>query len=751
MGETLLSQEEFEQFRSVGPETGRWTFRESVPSAVTTGWGVSWNEELTARDLMQNFRDANKSSLDLVRTVTKHKSVAIFGPAEFNLKRLYFLGSEKSADAGDIGAYGEGFKAACLALLRDFGAIPLVVSGGSAVHVRVGEEVSGTDLRPLVYDYYDVEKRVEGTWLLVLGCTSVLQAELLRSMEHFFWEQHPALGELLHTTKRLSIYRSTTSDGLGFYRGLRRLVMPKVPFVFVLDGVDRSLESKTKQDRDRKAFAEAVAGAFYKAVAKDLPTDLIRKLLIGTKPLWPSGHPLLSELAAAAPGWYGATLEERMKSVQGLYGDLFEPGVYCAKQQPREWNQEIARLDMEMRQQGRVALPHYFIYFGVESAGVVHEIQEDRHLESIRTAENTTPTEAEQACIKLLNSAIGALEGGEIAAVLSGRGFRYMVAHTNEVLGMLRSNRGYGSSEVVLAHDLFEMRFSTALSTLLHEYAHVFGGDGSRRFTDALTHIIERVVEKRDLIDPYETQWRAAVSAVRAERTGPSDVLRTRLMDAPLEEIRGLIEKASQDVLVALERGSLPSPGQSMKVVGRSTDGEASGGGVVTLEGSLRQLVKEHLLDLVAAEEEGVLAFDENGRLVIGDDRSAVEGLRGTSEDVRYVELSDNTTDVVRMSPDAAGGLTSSTGFQYELDASTNMPRIKVGGYGSRFGLKVARAWPAGIPSAVAALIIERILAEIQLFVPSAEGHGFLLEVVGLRYVEPGRFVALTVEGGKHE
>ena len=38
------------------------------------------------------------------------------------------------------------------------------------------------------------------------------------------------------------------------------------------------------------------------------------------------------------------------------------------------------------------------------------------------------------------------------------------------------------------------MDFSEALAVFLHEHAHIFGYDGHRGFTDALTELIEAVV-----------------------------------------------------------------------------------------------------------------------------------------------------------------------------------------------------------------------------------------------------------------
>src|ERR1700728_3738637 len=113
------------------------TFVRTVESAVTTAWGVRWNEMQIARDVLQNFYDANRENLQAVAAVLDDRDVRITAPAGFDLERLFYLGSEKTSD--DIGQYGEGFKAAATCLLRDHGVTPIGISGPMLVHVRLAD------------------------------------------------------------------------------------------------------------------------------------------------------------------------------------------------------------------------------------------------------------------------------------------------------------------------------------------------------------------------------------------------------------------------------------------------------------------------------------------------------------------------------------------------------------------------------------------------------------------------------------
>lgn len=105
---------------------GGWKAAGSRTSAVTTAWGVKWDEEAIARDLLQNFYDANREELDSVKVAVKGLRVEVSAPARFELERLFYLGSEKDRDE-NVGQFGEG------CLVRDHEIEPVVISGGKAV------------------------------------------------------------------------------------------------------------------------------------------------------------------------------------------------------------------------------------------------------------------------------------------------------------------------------------------------------------------------------------------------------------------------------------------------------------------------------------------------------------------------------------------------------------------------------------------------------------------------------------------
>lgn len=227
------------------------TFVRTAESAVTTAWGVRWNEMQIARDVLQNFYDANMDQLDKIK-VTKHESnVWIDAPALFKLERLFYFGSEKTSD--DIGEYGEGFKAATVCLLRDHGVAPVGISGANMVHVRLSPNaVDDTRLQPLLYDFYTISPACEGSMIFLPGCSPVLARELLQGMTHFFSKQNALLGSQRWESwdKLCALYQSKTRDGYIFYRNLKRATIVGIPVVLAIHKPNARIDKKVKKDRE---------------------------------------------------------------------------------------------------------------------------------------------------------------------------------------------------------------------------------------------------------------------------------------------------------------------------------------------------------------------------------------------------------------------------------------------------------------------------------------------------------------------
>ena len=130
----------------------------STTSSVTLSWGVEWSPDYIARDIIQNFRDANHTEIDSINVKTKNDQIVVSAKSTFDLRKLLFLGSNKAGDDEAIGQFGEGAKAAYVSMLKMNVHDPINISGDQAVVISVGPEVI-EDMRPLVYHWFKIPKQ----------------------------------------------------------------------------------------------------------------------------------------------------------------------------------------------------------------------------------------------------------------------------------------------------------------------------------------------------------------------------------------------------------------------------------------------------------------------------------------------------------------------------------------------------------------------------------------------------------------
>ncbi len=201
--------------------------------------------------------------------------------------------------------------------------------------------------------------------------------------------------------------------------------------------------------------------------------------------------------------------------------------------------------------EGRRQLPSYFTKFGVPSAAT--------HLEDIHTkalAEEQQKarglTSSEYGSVRVLQHALNDL-APVLARLFAAKRVHHSVADTEAIMGALKHGRGYQSIEVYLAAGVFVEEFSRALAVFLHEHAHIFGYDGSRGFTDALTDLIEGIILHRNLLENYEHVWREARVQVLAERgtavIDPEQGIRMRYKSLDRDALLHLLEQVPGTVL----------------------------------------------------------------------------------------------------------------------------------------------------------------------------------------------------------
>ena len=75
----------------------------------------------------------------------------------------------------------------------------------------------------------------------------------------------------------------------------------------------------------------------------------------------------------------------------------------------------------------------------------------------------------------------------------------------------------YDVSDIYLKESIFtDGGFFDAVATYVHESCHAFGGDSSESFSLALTHAMEMLLARPELVADYERQWHGVFAAQEA-------------------------------------------------------------------------------------------------------------------------------------------------------------------------------------------------------------------------------------------
>ena len=498
------------------PNVKKVKFEKSVQSSVTTSWGIEWSADYIARDILQNFRDGNKDNIDSIKISTNNDKIVVSADNEFDLRKLFYVGSNKKDD--DIGQYGEGFKASVVSLIKMGVDNPISISGNQAVVISVGQEVKGTELRPLVYHFFTINKQ-KGCSFIIKTYKKELKQAFDFGLNHFWYEKNKLLGEKLSEYNDTSIYKSTSRDGYLFYCGIKRADIKDIPVIININKSYASIEHEIKSDRDRKSFSDKLQKKYFNIFAKTIDhrhkgnsQKAVYYILSKTKGLWTKGHSLLSSIGNDYHDIYDN------KKIKSLFNNY-----YCESLMYRYYYDdnidyekklvEINKIEKKWKQAGKIKLPSYFSSFGCISAKIKIEKNKENLEKRIKNKKtndlNDKQKKAVDFCLKALKTITPSF-ANLYKNVSNEEGIyklRFKSVVSKDILGQLKENREWRDKTIYLNKDLFKGSFGSMFSTFTHELAHVFGGDGEREFSDILTFILEQSIDKKSSINKFSKDW----------------------------------------------------------------------------------------------------------------------------------------------------------------------------------------------------------------------------------------------------
>lgn len=514
----------------------------SVVSSVTLNWGVEWSPDFIARDVFQNFRDGcieQGFDVSSIKTKVKNGQIHISSPSEFNLKALFYVGSTKGGDENQIGQYGEGSKAVFVSLIKMGVENPIAISGDEAVIISVAEE-NEMGMCPLVYNFYKIKPKKSGSSFVVHTYKDNLKDAFKNGLEdHFWWPENPNVGELLHHYNDIEFYKSNSDEGKIFYCGINRGSIKGIPLIINIKKKYAKIEKKIQSDRDRNSFSQELKTQLFSLISRsgfhystDATNPAIQYILEATKGLWTKGqgHPLIQAICdniwnlytdESSP--YLDNLFSKSKTNNGFYCESSNRYARLSYSEWWEWQPKVSIKDRARQKKGLTELPAYFSRLGIKSS-VIELVEKKREVEekakrdstrqlskSERTAVNFT-----LQCIRKVAPEFAQLfsdiEDSYNVSMESRYGTMYsvdfIIVKSDTLLGELRDeNSQFGDKVVYLNQILFTGSFGQLLSTLTHELTHVFSYDGSRSFSDALTIMMKRFIEKPEVLSEYNKKW----------------------------------------------------------------------------------------------------------------------------------------------------------------------------------------------------------------------------------------------------
>jgi hypothetical protein len=530
---------------------------EHVDLHVSEQWGVLWDEMETVRDFFQNFYDAN--DVDEIKVMINKKTVEISAPAQFDYNELLYMHTTKGYNSDSIGQYGEGFKASLVNAMRNWDCtVEMYVDNRKLRFYFKGKKFGESESRIIMCEVSQINP-IQGTRLVVKNCSSRLLTEFEFGLKHFYYEQNPLFGDCIINDRYddIQIYKSTEKNcGYLFYGKLIRSKM-NLPIVVVCNKSYKRIDDKTKFDRDRKAFTQDVKEMLLKYIFQTMKYIKIDDLLLHVKDFWIKGD---NELAIIA--------ETRRRSY-GIHGDILLndlfPENYYAKESYLQVsdndnqliNPLIKNVVDEYRKANYNCCPRYMSRFGMKTPDYIARERKTVKQQNITNLYSRDLTFWEKQGVNLLADFIKNLSS-EIYKRF--KDAVYSIGENDEIIGELKTKRDYTKQHVFLNKIVFTLPFNDALAILIHEWSHMYGGDGGRSFSDALTGFISLILKNEKALEElktYVSRWKEILTNVQNERKDsisnlnldelfdnlPTEKIKEILMSIPPEECFKLLEK----------------------------------------------------------------------------------------------------------------------------------------------------------------------------------------------------------------
>lgn len=499
---------------------------------LVMSYPVWWSMSHIMEDYIQNFYDvlgAESFSCNFIYHYDEDKKeLRMEGKKGFRVEWLQYIGvSTKRENSVHYmaGKFGEGFKIASLCAFRDHKlSIHMESQDWVLDVVNVPGEINGQNID---FFGYDIKERVyQDNAILTLGNVELkAYQDFAEAVQHFFYPENPLFGECIINTKDYAVYRinsSVRSDsnkftGRVFASMQERAKIDGIPLIFC----NHSYEPDIEDDRDRNKFYSYDIETAVTEVVSRLKGEALRAVFIAFQPYWCKKR----NKASSGPDWsrlirkmiWKISSDDVLR--QNMYEHLKDRYIadidsYVIKQDKNKYKTAQNWFFTSKFYGTSTLLPYYFVDLGIDTLYDLCEQYEGFDIIH-------KPDKLQQRRIRILEkmaqnifSDILCYEELPECKVIANKGTpNEGFARTVNTDNLIRNKIGLKVVNDIrginLRNQLFDKyAFPKAMAVYIHELLHQFGGDASRQFRTAILAMNYRIMEKAELLEGYEREWR---------------------------------------------------------------------------------------------------------------------------------------------------------------------------------------------------------------------------------------------------
>ena len=504
------------------------TSDEIIPLNIVMTYPVKWSVHTMINNFVQNFYDSLGPELfnHSFRYGFSGDELTMSADKGFSREWLYYVGAstKRSGEIMSAGFFGEGFKMAALAAVRDYDLRVEMESRDWWLRViDIPGTIDNVQVRFLAYET-GARPFEENAVLHLKNADEELFQETLNVRNMFFYEGNPYFGECLVKSETFAVYeaqkdpRETRMFGYVFASYERRAFLYHIPLVFC-----NHRFRLREDDRDRDTLSSSDCMECILEIVKKLNSSEALKILDHLKVVWYHTKSkgffsfdwvsILSTLVDKILMEKSALLSFRER----YRGQLIIPDT--EKETPDRNRRMIAREWFERSElRSRFHMVHpIFCKLGIRTVCMLCEEydgytserspspEEKRKLQILREA-------AEETLGSLLSS-----EPWPEARIQTNRKAPVTGYTKVRCVGKRNGNSGnqYGlqvvaaADYVYLNQDLLQKEnFPAAFATYAHELLHRFGGDRTLQFHRAIMVMNELVLDHLSGFKEYERRWK---------------------------------------------------------------------------------------------------------------------------------------------------------------------------------------------------------------------------------------------------